>query len=43
MEFDYYAGTEIDNDICEHGLSLFLCMGPNHYPTRDDEMNGRYF
>ena len=43
MEFDYYAGTEVDNDICEHGMSAWLCMGPNHYPSRDDEMNGRYF
>lgn len=43
MEFDYYAGTEVDNDICEHGMSAWLCMGPNHYPTMDDEMNGRYF
>ena len=30
-------------DICEHGMSAWLCMGPNHYPSRDDEMNGRYF
>lgn len=29
--------------LCEHGLSLWLCMGPNHYPTMDDEMNGRYY
>lgn len=43
MEFDYYAGTEIDNDICEHGMSAWLCMGPNHYPTMQDEMEGRYF
>lgn len=43
MEFDYYAGTEVDNDICEHGMSAWLCMGPNHYPTMQDEMEGRYF
>lgn len=43
MEFDYYAGTEIDNDICEHGMSAWLCMGPNHYPSREQEMEGRYF
>lgn len=43
MEFDYYAGTEVDNDICEHGMSAWLCMGPNHYPSRQDEMEGRYF
>lgn len=23
---------------CEHGLSLRLCMGPNHYPTNEQEM-----
>jgi hypothetical protein len=22
---------------CEHGLSADLCMGPNHYPTADQE------
>ena len=43
MEFDYYAGTEVDNDICEHGMSAWLCMGRNHYPTMQDEMEGRYF
>lgn len=43
MEFDPYAGTETDNDICEHGMSAWLCMGPNHYPTMQDEMEGRYF
>ena len=43
MEFDYYAGTEVDNDICPHGMSAWLCMGPNHYPSRQDEMEGRYF
>ena len=36
-------GEPIEFDICEHGLSAWLCMGPNHYPSRDDEMNGRYF
>ena len=25
-EFDYYAAR------CEHGLSLWLCEGPMHYP-----------
>jgi len=23
---------------CEHGLSLALCMGPQHYPTNEQEM-----
>lgn len=23
---------------CEHGMSLSLCMGPEHYPTREQEM-----
>lgn len=32
-----------DDDICEHGLSAWLCMGPNHYPSMQDEMEGRYF
>jgi len=30
-------------EVCEHGMSAWLCMGPNHYPSRDDEMNGRYY
>ncbi len=32
-----------ENAICEHGMSLMLCMGPMHYPSREDEMEGRYF
>ena len=32
-----------EGDICEHGMSAWLCMGPNHYPTMQDEMEGRYF
>ena len=32
-----------NEDICEHGMSASLCMGPNHYPSRQDEMEGRYF
>lgn len=43
MEFDPYAGTEIDNDICEHGMSAWLCMGPMHYPSTEQEMRGEYF
>ncbi len=27
---------------CEHGMSADLCMGPNHYPTHDQEMRGHY-
>lgn len=23
---------------CEHGMSAALCMGPDHYPTRQQEM-----
>lgn len=23
---------------CEHGMSADLCWGPNHYPTREEEM-----
>lgn len=23
--------------ICEHGLSAHLCMGPDHYPTNEQE------
>lgn len=25
---------------CEHGLSLDLCAGPQHYPYDDDELRG---
>ena len=32
-----------NEETCEHGLSSWLCMGPNHYPTRQDEMEGRYW
>jgi hypothetical protein len=21
------------DDVCEHGLSAWLCVGPSHYPT----------
>jgi len=43
MEFDYYAGTEVDNDICPHGMSAWLCAHPiYHYPTREMEMRGEY-
>ncbi|MGH3997265.1 MAG: hypothetical protein ACRDTJ_07360 [Pseudonocardiaceae bacterium] len=31
------------NPTCEHGLSAWLCMGPMHYPTREQEMAGEYF
>ena len=31
------------SETCEHGMSAWLCMGPNHYPSRQDEMEGRYF
>lgn len=33
----------IEEELCEHGMSAWLCMGPNHYPSRQDEMEGRYF
>ena len=29
--------------LCEHGMSAWLCMGPQHYPSMQDEMEGRYF
>lgn len=32
-----------ENQTCEHGMSAWLCMGPQHYPSRQDEMEGRYF
>lgn len=32
-----------EEELCEHGMSHWLCMGPNHYPTMQDEMEGRYF
>lgn len=33
----------LDEETCEHGLSAWLCMGPNHYPTAEQEMRGEYF
>jgi hypothetical protein len=32
-----------DEETCEHGMSAWLCMGPMHYPSRQDEMEGRYW
>ena len=32
-----------EEELCVHGMSAWLCMGPNHYPTMQDEMKGRYF
>jgi len=26
------------NPTCEHGMSAVLCMGPMHYPSREQEM-----
>lgn len=40
---DTFVEDTIPNDICEHGMSAWLCMGPNHYPTMQDEMEGRYY
>ena len=38
-----YMYSKVDNeDTCMHGMSAWLCMGPNHYPSRQDEMEGRY-
>ena len=31
------------NETCEHGMSAALCMGPDHYPSREQEMRGEYF
>lgn len=27
---------------CEHGLSASLCMGPQHYPSYEQEMRGEF-
>lgn len=27
-----YAEMEVEDDICEHGLSAWLCEGLSHYP-----------
>jgi hypothetical protein len=32
-----------DADTCMHGLSFWLCMGPNHYPSAEQEMRGEYY
>jgi hypothetical protein len=32
-----------DEETCMHGMSAWLCMGPNHYPSYQDEREGRYF
>jgi hypothetical protein len=35
-----HVQCEIDNPLCMHGMSDWLCMGPNHYPTTEQEMRG---
>lgn len=30
-------------ELCEHGMAQWLCMGPGHYPTDEQEMRGEYF
>jgi hypothetical protein len=43
-ELDIWRESNRDDEpTCIHGLSEWLCMGPNHYPSRQDEMEGRYF
>lgn len=39
--YDYLALER--EQQCIHGLSAWLCMGPQHYPSRQDEMSGRYY
>jgi len=35
---------EMENEeTCMHGMSAWLCMGPMHYPSREQEMRGEYF
>jgi hypothetical protein len=29
---------QIARETCEHGLAAWLCVGPTHYPTMEDEM-----
>lgn len=44
MELDIWQeSTRDDEPTCIHGLSEWLCMGPQHYPSVQDEMDGRYF
>lgn len=44
MPVGWAGGQEALYPICEHGLSLDLCSGPNHYMTADQEraMNWQY-
>ena len=36
--------VEYDEDICPHGMSMWLCAHPiYHYPTDEMMMNGRYY
>ena len=32
-----------DEELCVHGMSAWLCMGPMHYPSSEQEMRGEYF
>lgn len=36
-------GGIMGDEMCEHGLSAWLCMGPNHYPTDEQEMRGELY
>ena len=31
-----------DEETCMHGMSAWLCMGPLHYPSYEQEMRGEY-
>jgi len=43
LESEYLDIMDEGGIFCEHGMSAWLCMGPMHYPSRQDEMEGRYF
>lgn len=31
------------DELCEHGMAAWLCMGPMHFPSAEQEMRGEYF
>lgn len=35
IEWDEAPAPAAEPEFCEHGLSAWLCAGPNHYPADD--------
>jgi hypothetical protein len=36
-EADAFFDSEAAQAVCEHGMSLWLCSGPSHYPMDNED------